>query len=83
MSSLLLPTVYLGGCIAAMSAFSYVYRRATSKYPHLRIILLNFSCTHDVLHHHHYRFANIRSLVPHQRAKRRIHCFIKLRACST
>ncbi|CAO3669075.1 unnamed protein product [Rhizopus stolonifer] len=29
MSSLLLPTVYLGGCIAAMSAFSYVYRRAT------------------------------------------------------
>ncbi|KAG2234403.1 Pre protein translocase subunit Sec66-domain-containing protein [Thamnidium elegans] len=30
MSSLLLPTVYLGGCIAAMSAFSYVYRRATS-----------------------------------------------------
>lgn len=31
MSSLLLPTVYLGGCIAAMSAFSYVYRRATSK----------------------------------------------------
>ncbi|KAG2195882.1 hypothetical protein INT47_002925 [Mucor saturninus] len=30
MSSLLLPTVYLGGCIAAMSAFSYVYRRATN-----------------------------------------------------
>ncbi|RCH94123.1 translocation protein S66, partial [Rhizopus stolonifer] len=29
MSSLLLPTIYLGGCIAAMSAFSYVYRRAT------------------------------------------------------
>ncbi|KAG1144686.1 hypothetical protein G6F37_006203 [Rhizopus arrhizus] len=29
MSSLLLPTVYLGGCIAAMSAFSYVYRRAS------------------------------------------------------
>ena len=31
MSSLLLPTVYLGGCIAAMSAFSYVYRRASGK----------------------------------------------------
>ncbi|KAI8980810.1 Pre protein translocase subunit Sec66-domain-containing protein [Pilobolus umbonatus] len=30
MSSLLLPAVYLGGCIAAMSAFSYVYRRASS-----------------------------------------------------
>ncbi|KAI8889175.1 hypothetical protein K501DRAFT_238948 [Backusella circina FSU 941] len=30
MSSLLLPTVYLGGCIVAMSAFSYVYRRATA-----------------------------------------------------
>jgi translocation protein SEC66 len=31
-TSLLLPTAYLGGCIAAMSAFSYVYRRATSKF---------------------------------------------------
>ncbi|ORZ02226.1 Sec62/63 complex, subunit Sec66 [Syncephalastrum racemosum] len=29
MTSLLLPTVYLGGCIAAMSAFSFVYRRVT------------------------------------------------------
>ncbi|KAG1180123.1 hypothetical protein G6F70_002013 [Rhizopus microsporus] len=36
MSSLLLPTVYLGGCIAAMSAFSYVYRRATGM---LKILL--------------------------------------------
>jgi hypothetical protein len=30
-TSLLLPASYLGGCIAAMSAFSYVYRRATGK----------------------------------------------------
>ncbi|KAI8576418.1 hypothetical protein K450DRAFT_192718 [Umbelopsis ramanniana AG] len=29
-TSLLLPTAYLGGCIAAMSAFSFVYRRATA-----------------------------------------------------
>ncbi|CAM0141280.1 Translocation protein S66 [Umbelopsis sp. WA50703] len=29
-TSLLLPASYLGGCIAAMSAFSYVYRRATA-----------------------------------------------------
>ncbi|KAI9245510.1 Sec62/63 complex, subunit Sec66 [Phascolomyces articulosus] len=28
MTSLLLPTAYLGGCIAAMSIFSHVYRRA-------------------------------------------------------
>ncbi|CAO3675408.1 unnamed protein product [Umbelopsis vinacea] len=28
-ASLVLPTAYLGGCIAAMSAFSYLYRRAT------------------------------------------------------
>ncbi|KAI7869764.1 Sec62/63 complex, subunit Sec66 [Spinellus fusiger] len=29
MNSLVLPAIYLGGCIAAMSAFSYVYRRIT------------------------------------------------------
>ncbi|KAI8984388.1 Pre protein translocase subunit Sec66-domain-containing protein [Mycotypha africana] len=29
MNTLFLPAVYLGGCIAAMSAFSFVYRRAT------------------------------------------------------
>ncbi|KAI9321371.1 Sec62/63 complex, subunit Sec66 [Dichotomocladium elegans] len=28
MSSLILPTAYLGGCIVTMSVFSYVYRRA-------------------------------------------------------
>ncbi|KAI7847123.1 Sec62/63 complex, subunit Sec66, partial [Circinella umbellata] len=28
MTSLILPTAYLGGCIAAMSIFSHVYRRA-------------------------------------------------------
>ncbi|KAJ8656387.1 hypothetical protein O0I10_007954 [Lichtheimia ornata] len=30
MNSLLLPALYLGGCIAAMSMFSYIYRRLTS-----------------------------------------------------
>ncbi|KAI8140153.1 Sec62/63 complex, subunit Sec66 [Fennellomyces sp. T-0311] len=28
MSSLLLPTAYLGGCVAAMSIFSHIYRKA-------------------------------------------------------
>ena len=31
MTSLLLPTAYLGGCIAAMSIFSHVYRKAKRK----------------------------------------------------
>lgn len=30
MSFLVLPTAYLGGCVATMSVFSYIYRRATS-----------------------------------------------------
>ncbi|KAI8374458.1 Pre protein translocase subunit Sec66-domain-containing protein [Radiomyces spectabilis] len=33
MHSLLLPTLYLGGCITAMSAFSYVYRRVAGFQP--------------------------------------------------
>ncbi|KAI9020866.1 Sec62/63 complex, subunit Sec66 [Phycomyces nitens] len=33
MNSLVLPAIYLGGCIAAMSAFSYLYRRATNFQP--------------------------------------------------
>ncbi|KAF7732782.1 translocation protein S66 [Apophysomyces ossiformis] len=33
MNSLLLPALYLGGCIAAMSVFSFVYRRATGFKP--------------------------------------------------
>lgn len=36
MNSLLLPALYLGGCIAAMSMFSYIYRRLTSKVPLLQ-----------------------------------------------
>ncbi|CDS05414.1 hypothetical protein LRAMOSA07942 [Lichtheimia ramosa] len=30
MSFLILPTAYLGGCVATMSVFSYLYRRATN-----------------------------------------------------
>ncbi|KAL0095185.1 Sec62/63 complex, subunit Sec66 [Phycomyces blakesleeanus] len=33
MNSLILPAIYLGGCIAAMSGFSYLYRRATNFQP--------------------------------------------------
>lgn len=31
MDSLMLPALYLGGSLLAMSVFSYIYRRLTSK----------------------------------------------------